>query len=90
MTTPLVKEISKVDPYTFRVLWTDGLDQTLSLERLQQNCPCANCVEKKQTSSKVTAKRLYSVGRYAIRVEFTSGCSMGIYTFDHLRMLYGQ
>ncbi|NDE82531.1 MAG: DUF971 domain-containing protein, partial [Chlamydiia bacterium] len=33
----------------------------------------------------LTAKRVYSIGRYAIKIEFSSGCSRGIYPLSWLK-----
>jgi len=47
-------------------------------------------MEKENTSSAnkdVKAYRITSVGRYALRIEYTFGCSAGIYDYDLLRVL---
>ena len=43
--------------------------------------------KKKIVREDVRAIKINSVGRYAIRIQFTSGCSAGLYTFDLLRNL---
>ncbi len=35
--------------------------------------------EARQIDPEVKAKRITSVGRYALRIDFTSGCAAGIY-----------
>ncbi|MDP1835593.1 MAG: P-loop NTPase [Chlamydiales bacterium] len=66
--------------------WSDGNVQTYRLSDLQQRCPCAGCVEAGHppTDPEVGCTQVTSVGRYALRIQFTSGCSKGIYTFDML------
>lgn len=88
-----VKEINKVDRTSFSILWSDGIHQTFSLADVQRHCPCAGCVDKKienNSQSEVYAKRLSSVGRYALRIDFTTGCSAGIYDYPLLRRMRGE
>jgi len=89
-----VKHIRQKDNYTFTIIWNDGVVKDYRLNELQLRCPCASCVDEvtgkrlvdaSQVIENVKAKRLTSVGKYALRVDFTSGCSHGIYTFDMLR-----
>jgi DUF971 family protein len=84
------------DDFTFSIQWTDGMLSDYRLSDLQKRCPCASCIDEytgnrvldvSSVEETVRAKRINSVGRYALRVEFTSGCSTGIYGFDLLRML---
>jgi DUF971 family protein len=88
-----VKNIYQKDNHSFVIEWNDGLVGEYQLGMLQKRCPCAQCRDEKtgQAQSRqdksqkgVRARRIYSVGRYALRVEFTSGCSTGIYSFNML------
>ncbi len=90
-----VKEITQKDNHTFAINWTDDKLLYYRLSDLQKNCPCANCVDEitgKRLQNEallkddVRAVNVISVGRYALRVQFTSGCSQGIFGFDTLRM----
>lgn len=90
----LIKKIEQKDNYTFQIVWTDGLTSSHRLSDLQKECPCAFCVDEmtgkklidpRQVSENITAKRITNVGRYAIKIEFVSGCSSGIYTLNFLR-----
>jgi len=90
-----LKSLEQRDNYTFTIEWSDGQLNDYSLSTLQQHCPCANCTDE-QTGKRragiknienVRAQRIVSVGRYALRVYFTSGCSAGIFSFDMLRNL---
>lgn len=94
MTTYRIEEIVQKDNHTFTIKWTDGIVQDYRLSELQKECPCANCVDEnsgtrivqpEMIDPLVKAKKIYSVGRYAIRIDFTSGCSLGIYSYDDLR-----
>lgn len=89
-----VKHIAQKDNFTFTIIWSDGVTKDYRLNELQMRCPCANCVDEitgkrlssaNQVREEVKAKKVTSVGKYALRIDFTSGCSHGIYTFDMLR-----
>ncbi|MEM7175189.1 MAG: DUF971 domain-containing protein [Chlamydiota bacterium] len=90
-----VRHIEQKDRYHFTILWSDGRKDTYRLRTLQQQCPCVRCIEAREqqrlldVNDHVLAKRIVSVGRYALRVEFTTGCSQGIYPFSLLR-LWGE
>lgn len=91
-----IKNIRQCDNNRFVIDWSDNLSQTYRLSNLQKNCPCARCFDAETGHSKlppstiddnVRATQLSSVGRYALRVVFTSGCSAGIYSYQLLRTL---
>jgi DUF971 family protein len=89
----MIKNIEQKDAHSFSIEWNDGLVKEYRLSELQKRCPCAGCVDEttgeqildpSSVSDDVRASRIVSVGRYAIRIFFTSGCSNGIYSFDFL------
>jgi DUF971 family protein len=95
-TPALVSNIKQVNNHSFTIEWTDGKIGTYRLNELQKRCPCANCndevtgkklLDEKTVNSDVRAIRIASVGRYALRIQFTSGCSTGIYDFDMLHKM---
>lgn len=86
----LIKAIRQKDNHTFTIEWSDGLIHDYRLSMLQQKCPCAKChaappAVKDRVNDDVKAVRITNVGRYALRVQFTSGCSTGIYSYAMLR-----
>lgn len=90
----LISRICQKDAHVFTIEWADGRIYDYRLADLQKNCPCARCRDEKTGRSlispssldpEVKAVRLYNLGRYAMRIEFTSGCSRGVYTFAFLR-----
>ncbi len=94
MKTYRVQQIFQKDNNTFTIQWTDGQGIDYRLSDLQAQCPCAGCRDENSGKQKVDpasidrnvrAKSVSSVGRYALRILFSSGCSMGIYSFDMLR-----
>lgn len=89
-----IKQIQQKDNHTFFIEWTDAITHIYHLSDLQKKCPCASCKDEVSglrrsnapfVDDHVRAKKIFSVGRYAIQIEFTSGCSHGIYSFDFLR-----
>jgi DUF971 family protein len=89
-----IHKIYQKDSYTFTIEWSDGKVGHYRLSDLQKQCPCAGCVDEttgqrlvknENIDDFVQARRLINVGRYALRIDFTSGCSTGIYSFDMLR-----
>ncbi len=84
----LAKEIKQIDNHTFSIAWIDGKSDLFKLSHLQRNCPCLQCKEEPvNVEEEVKAFRIVSVGSYALRIEFSSGCSKGIYPFPFLRSL---
>ena len=95
-TKTFVKDIKQKDNHTFTVVWNDGRINDYRLSELQKNCSCAKCrdeatglqlVDANTIDKNVRAKSIVNVGRYAIRIQFTNGCSTGIYDFDSLRRM---
>lgn len=90
----LIRSISQKDNHTFTINWSDGVKRDYRLNEVQKKCPCAQCVDENtgkrvvdenSIDPNVKAFLIQNVGRYAIRIKFTSGCSSGIYNFDLLR-----
>ncbi len=57
------------------------------LHHLQKHCPCARCIDSKKTAENVSLLEFSLVGRYALRITFSTGCSQGIYPLSLLRKL---
>lgn len=93
----LVKNIQQSDNYSFTIEWSDGKKYLYRFSQLQNKCPCAKCFDTNTQARKIDALsvddhvraiRIKNVGRYALRIDFTSGCSTGIYNFALLRELH--
>lgn len=81
-----IQKLWQKAPEQFTIEWSDGKMTEYSLKELQRQCPCAGCVERKTAiDENVEANRIFQVGRYALRIEFSSGCSSGIYSYEMLR-----
>ncbi len=64
--------------------WPDDRAQSIDYAALQRRCPCAGCQGKGMAKEDVVAKRLALVGQYALKIDFSTGCSNGIYALDSL------
>jgi DUF971 family protein len=91
-----ISELKQVSSLCFSIKWSDNTLLFYRLSLLQERCSCAFCVDEFTGNSllkegavdpKVQASNIQNVGRYAIKINFTSGCSHGIYPFDFLREL---
>jgi len=90
--------LRKIDESTFLFVWNDGSEQELRMSDLQRSCSCANCVEEYSgkrllnpgtIDENVQAHEIRMVGRYGLRVQFSSGCSTGIYSFNMIKKIKG-
>ncbi|OJU81548.1 MAG: hypothetical protein BGO10_03710 [Chlamydia sp. 32-24] len=80
--------IQQLDNFSFCIEWEGNEKKVYFLKDLQQNCPCASCkLAKTQpcVDQNVQAHRVFNVGRYGLKIEFTSGCSQGIYSYKWLK-----
>lgn len=90
----LIKTLQQKNNHTFTIEWSDGIVSDYRLSDVQSFCPCAKCMDQSKTKSAnapidhdVRALRIFNIGRYAMRIQFTSGCSTGIYSYALLRQL---
>ncbi len=81
------------------VLWNDGLESYLPLERFRRACPCAVCggepdvlgnivrpdVNYTPSSFELTGWQV--VGGYALQPRWADGHNTGLYSFQYLRRL---
>jgi DUF971 family protein len=91
-----MRRLWQKDNCHFVIEWNDKQEQIFRLSEIQRQCPCANCRDEmtgqllmnpETVQEDVRAVVIRQVGRYGLRIQFTSGCSTGIYSFDHLRQL---
>lgn len=92
----LIKRMWQNDDHTLIIIWADGKEQHFRLSDLQKTCSCANCIDEntgkqlldsKSIKDDVSASSIRPVGRYGVQIQFTSGCSTGIYSFESLRLM---
>lgn len=89
-----VKDIKQLDSRTLGITWTDDQSNQYDVVELRRCCPCASCIDEwtgekrlrpEQISEDVRPISLESVGRYALKINFSDGHNTGIYTFQMLR-----
>lgn len=84
-----IPKFYQVDKHSLAIEW-ENQTKHYKLSDLQKACPCANCADPtnpSQISEDVRAIEIKSVGSYAVQIQFSSGCSKGIYSFEDLRHL---
>jgi DUF971 family protein len=82
------------------IIWDDGSEHYISLEKLRRFCPCAACagekdifgneykgapVQYRPESFKVN--KFQNVGDYAVNFVWGDGHNSGIYTYPYLRKI---
>ena len=68
------------------IKWSDGKLQTLDSRQVQSLCPCARCQDGKGLVDKnVKILSFQMMGRFGLKVRFSSGCQSGIYSLNMLR-----
>ncbi len=82
------------------IQWGDGSESIIPLDRLRDNCPCANCVgetdvfgtvykgpPQKKTPASYQVAGIETVGYYAIKPTWGDGHASGIYSLDLLKKM---
>jgi ATP-binding protein involved in chromosome partitioning len=89
-------QIRQADARHLAIRWADGHESRYEVRALRLACRCAQCVDEwsgAQTLDATTVaedvhpRNLASVGRYAIRIDWSDGHNTGIYSFRSLREL---
>ncbi len=90
---------SKEEGGKLSILWSDGHRSIYSPFHLRGACPCAMCQGEPGVFGKyytpvkagitpdVQAEEVESVGRYGLKITWTDGHNLGIYTYQYLRGL---
>jgi DUF971 family protein len=81
------------------IVWSDGLESYLALERLRRACPCAMCggepdvlgnlvrPDVHYTASSFELVGWQIIGGYALQPRWGDGHSTGLYSFAYLRRI---
>ena len=81
---------------TLGIIWSDGHLARYTVRNLRLECHCAHCVDEwtrekllkdESIPQDIKPLRIETVGRYALRINWSDGHNTGIYTFDSLRKL---
>src|SRR5438128_9927668 len=105
-TPPLLENIMRLEPTNVQqigdelaIVWNDGTESYLNLEKLRRACPCAACggepdvlgnISRPLVSYNEDSFQLASfniVGGYALQPRWRDGHATGLYTFQYLRRL---
>ena len=80
------------------IVWSDGIRSEYETRNLRLSCPCAVCVNEwtgekildpARVPENIRPLRVFSVGGYAMGVQWSDGHSSGIFAYDFLRRLAG-
>jgi DUF971 family protein len=83
------------------ILWSDGHKSIYDPFNLRSACPCVKCkgepgifgknysFEKATIKKDVQPEEIEPVGRYGLKITWTDGHDLGIYSFQYLRELCG-
>lgn len=94
MLTP--KELKQLGDKHLGIVWSDGHQSLFNVRNVRLSCRCANCVDEwtreallnaEKVPLDVRPRRIESVGRYALKFDWSDGHDTGFYTFEHLRSL---
>lgn len=83
-----IKKMGNKDSYTLTIEWSDGQLNDYKISDIQKNCPCADCADEKKEKlidPQVQINKIEAMGKYALRFQFSSGCSHGLFPFELLR-----
>lgn len=81
------------------ILWSDGHRGLYDPFNLRRGCPCAMCqgepgifgkhycTPRQAIQAEVRPQEIKSVGRYGIKIVWSDGHDLGIYSFDYLRKI---
>ena len=84
------------------ILWSDGVESYLPLERFRRTCPCAMCggepdvlgnlvrPDVSYTASSFELVGWQIVGGYALQPRWGDGHNTGLYSFAYLRRITGD
>jgi DUF971 family protein len=88
-------EIKRHAQDSIELRWSDGHISLYPNRYLRENCPCAGCREghaPRRTlpvlgGKQIHALQITTVGRYAIRIDWSDQHANGIYSYETLRAL---
>jgi len=98
MTTPPPTRVEQIGN-ELAVIWSDGKESYIPLEKLRRACPCASCGGEPDVMGHVHRPKVsygprsfelrafHFVGGYALQPTWNDGHDSGLYTFRQLRAL---
>ena len=74
-------QINQPDGYTVELTFSNGKKKAYRLSELQKMCPCIRCKgNSPKVDPEVSALGIERIGHYAMKIQFSTGCSKGLYT----------
>ena len=76
------------------ISWNDGHESVYEVRNIRLSCRCANCVDEwtrekilkdESVPGNIQPKKVETVGRYALQIDWSDGHNTGIFTFEQLR-----
>lgn len=98
-TIPLALKNAQLIGNEFAIVWSDGVESYLPLERFRRACPCALCggepdvlgnISRPEVSYTPASFELLgwqTIGGYALQPRWADGHDTGLYPFQYLRRL---
>jgi len=94
-------QLSRVEPIgtDLAIVWNDGTESFLNLEKMRRSCPCAACGGEPDLTGKIVRplvsygprsfelRDVRIVGGYALQPVWNDGHESGLFTFGLLRSL---
>lgn len=89
-------KISRRGEKSLIIEWNDGAKKDYNFYKMRLSCPCATCVnewtgvkilDEKSVSKDVRPTKVFSIGRYALGIQWTDGHNSGIFSYDFLKTL---
>ncbi|NBX67975.1 MAG: DUF971 domain-containing protein [Proteobacteria bacterium] len=86
--------LRQLGPQELGILWNDGHESKYQVRNLRLSCRCANCVDEwtrekilkdETVPLDIRPKKMETVGRYALQIDWSDGHNAGIFTFEQLR-----
>jgi len=86
--------LRQLGPQLLGISWSDGHESKYQVRNLRLSCRCANCVDEwtrekilkdENVPQDIRPKKMETVGRYALQIDWSDGHSAGIFTFEQLR-----
>lgn len=93
---PTPQELKQVGQKHLGIVWSDGHQSLFNVRNIRLKCRCAHCVDEwtrepllkgESIPQDIRPRRIESVGRYALKFEWSDGHDTGFYTFELLRSL---
>lgn len=79
---------ANIEDGVLKLTFPDGMTAFFPAKTLQKFCPCVKCnTQPEEVNPLAKVLQIEGVGRYAIRMKFSSGCTKGIFPFALLRRL---